>query len=224
MKTIIYTLLILGFLLLITGKSKILADEQLKILRNPPQSVQNRAKTVKSNPNKEQVNPLLPDFPSPFYLLGPEDVLKISIWKDESLTSEALVRPDGNISFPLIGEVVAAGRTVEELKKEIISKISPFVPDPTLSVEVLKVNSYKIYVVGKVAKPGEYIVGHYPDIMQALSLAGGLTPFASENNIKILRRDQGKEYAHLFRYGDVKNGIALDQNMILKPGDVVVVP
>ncbi|MHB8481554.1 MAG: polysaccharide biosynthesis/export family protein [Nitrospiria bacterium] len=158
------------------------------------------------------------------YRLGPEDILKISVWKDESLTMEVLVRPDGYISFPLAGEVLAEGKTVEEVRNELIRKISSYIPDPSLSVIVMKINSYKIYVVGKVNRPGEYLVGHRPDVMQALSLAGGLTPFASENQIKVLRRENGKEHYYPFRYGDVKKGIALEQNMILRQEDVVVVP
>lgn len=172
--------------------------------------------------SQEQIAPVHVLLPS--YRLGPEDILKIAVWKDESLTGEVVIRPDGYISFPLIGEVRAEGRTVEELKKEITLKIAPYVPDPNLSVMLLKVNSYKIYVVGKVGKPGEYQVGHYPDVMQALSMAGGLTPFAAENSIKILRREGEREEAIPFRYGDVKKGVSLEQNMILKPGDIVVVP
>jgi len=162
--------------------------------------------------------------PNPGYRLGPEDVLQISVWKDESLTREALVRPDGMISFPLIGEVQAEGRTAEELQKDIRERLSPFIPDPTVSVAVTKVNSYKIYVVGKVNRPGEYLVGHYSNVMQALSLAGGMTPYASENGIKVLRWEQGNQRTYSFRYGDVKKGNHLEQNILLQRGDVIVVP
>jgi len=158
------------------------------------------------------------------YRLGPEDVLQISVWKDESLTRETLVRPDGMISFPLIGEVQAEGKTAEELRKDIRERLSPFIPDPTVSVAVTKVNSYKIYVVGKVNRPGEYLVGHYSNVMQALSLAGGMTPYASENGIKVLRWEQGNQRTYSFRYGDVKKGNHLEQNILLQRGDVIVVP
>src|SRR5215510_1113726 len=116
----------------------------------------------------------------PGYLLGPEDVVKISVWKDEHLTTETVVRPDGMISFPLIGDVQAAGRTVEELRGDIVKRLSRFIPNPNVSVAVTKLLSYKIYVLGRVNKPGEYMVGHQTDVLQALSLAGGLTPFAAE--------------------------------------------
>jgi polysaccharide export outer membrane protein len=158
------------------------------------------------------------------YRLGPEDVLQISVWKDESLTREVLVRPDGMISFPLVGEVQAEGKTAEELQKDIRERLAPFIPDPTVTVAVTKVNSYKIYVVGKVNRPGEYLVGHYSNVMQALSLAGGMTPYASENGVKVLRWEQGNQRTYSFRYGDVKKGNHLEQNILLQRGDVIVVP
>ncbi|MBI3802955.1 MAG: polysaccharide biosynthesis/export family protein [Nitrospirae bacterium] len=160
----------------------------------------------------------------PGYLLGPEDVLHVSIWKDEALTREVLVRPDGRISFPLVGDLQAAGRTVEDLKAELTKRLTPFIPNPTLSVEVQKVNSYKIYVLGKVARPGEYLVGHETDVMQALSLAGGLTPYAAENRIRVLRRENGAQQTYLFRYSEAIQGEHLEQNILLRRGDVVVVP
>jgi len=158
------------------------------------------------------------------YRLGPEDVLQISVWRDDSLTREVLVRPDGMITFPLIGDVQAEGRTAEELQSEIRKRLASFVADPTVSVAVLKVNSYKIYVVGKVNRPGEYLVGHYTTVIQALSLAGGMTPFASENSITVLRWELGRQRTYSFRYGDMRQGKRLEQNILLQRGDVVVVP
>lgn len=156
------------------------------------------------------------------YRLGPEDVLRIAVWKDEHLTREALVRPDGMVSFPLVGDVRAEGRTVEEFRADLSQRLSRYIPEPTLSVEVVKLASYRIYVLGRVNRPGEFVVGHDTDIVQALSMAGGLTPFASENGIKVLRRATGD--AHPFRFGDVKRGKNLDQNIVLERGDVVIVP
>lgn len=160
----------------------------------------------------------------PRYQLGPEDVVLVSVWKDEHLTREVVVRPDGMISFPLIGDVRATGRTVEELRVDIATQLSRYIPNPHVSVAATQLQSYKIYVMGRVNKPGEYLVGHYTDVLQALSLAGGLTPFASENNIKIIRRGRGDERVFLFRYGDVKKGEDLKQNILLQRGDVVMVP
>jgi polysaccharide export outer membrane protein len=158
------------------------------------------------------------------YLLGPEDVLKISVWKDEHLTQETVVRPDGMITFPLIGEVPAAGRTVEDVRTDIAKRLVKFIPTPNVTVTVVKVLSYRIYVLGRVNKPGEYLVGHHTDVLQALSMAGGLTPFASENDIKIMRRSGGNQQIFLFRYGDVQKGKDLKQNVLLQRGDVVMVP
>ncbi|GAO34653.1 polysaccharide export protein [Sulfuricella sp. T08] len=158
------------------------------------------------------------------YQIGPEDVLEISVWKEEGLKKEALVRPDGGLSFPLIGEVQAAGKTVGQLKKEIAQRLEKFIPDPVVSIAFLKVGGNKIFVIGKVNNPGEFPAGRYVDVLQALSMAKGLTPFASENGIKIMRKEGGKDIVFPFRYSDVKNGEDLGQNIQLKGGDVVVVP
>lgn len=158
------------------------------------------------------------------YLLGPEDQVKVSVWKDEQLTQEVVVRPDGMISFPLVGDIPAAGRTVEEVRLELVKRLGKFIPNPHVSVLATKLHSYKIYVTGRVNKPGEFLVGHYTDVLQALSLAGGLTPYAAENDIKIMRREKGEQKAYRFRYGDVRSGKDLDQNILLQRGDVVVVP
>lgn len=157
-------------------------------------------------------------------MLGPEDIVKISVWKDEHLTQEVVVRPDGMISFPLVGDVPAAGRTVEEIRLELTKRLAKFMPNPHVAVLATKLQSYKIYVTGRVNRPGEFLVGHYTDVLQALSLAGGLTPYAAENDIKIMRREKGEQKAYRFRYGDVRNGHDLEQNILLQRGDVVVVP
>ncbi len=158
------------------------------------------------------------------YQIGPEDVLEISVWKEADLKKEVLVRPDGGISFPLIGEIHAMGKTEGQLQKEITERLNKFIPDPVVSVSIMKVAGNKIYVIGKVNKPGDYTTGRYVDVLQALSMAGGLTPFAAENSIKVLRKEGGKESVFRFRYSQVKNGENLQQNIQLKGGDVVVVP
>ena len=124
----------------------------------------------------------------------------------------------------MIGEVQAAGKTAAQLKKEIAQRLEKFIPDPVVSIALLKVIGNKIYVIGKVNKPGEFPAGRYVDVLQALSMAGGLTPFASENGIKVMRKEGGKDIVFPFRYSDVKNGEDLGQNIQLKGGDVVVVP
>lgn len=160
----------------------------------------------------------------PGYRLGAEDTLLVSVWKDEQLTREVIVRPDGMFSFPLVGDIQAEERTVEDIRGDLVKRLTKYIPNPNVSVAVTKVISYKVYVVGRVNKPGEYVIGHYTDVLQALSLAGGLTPFAAENEIKVMRRVRGEQYAIPFRYGDVRKGRDLEQNIILQRGDVVMVP
>jgi polysaccharide export outer membrane protein len=158
------------------------------------------------------------------YRLGAEDVMLVSVWKDEQLTREVVVRPDGMFSFPLVGDIQAEDRTVDEIRVDLVKRLTKYLPSPNVSVAVTKVVSYKVYVVGRVNKPGEYLVGHYTDVLQALTLAGGVTPFAAENDIKVLRRVRGEQQAISFRYGDVRKGKELHQNIVLRRGDVVMVP
>ena len=159
-----------------------------------------------------------------YYLIGPEDVLEISIWKDPDLTKQVIVRPDGRISFPLVGEVEVGGHSVEWLQKHITERIHEYVPDAVVTVMVIQVNTIKIYVVGKVARPGEYRIGKKINIMQALALAGGLAPFADDDDILVLRYLGGKQVKIPFDYSRVKKGKAIEQNIWLNNGDVVVVP
>lgn len=158
------------------------------------------------------------------FRIGPEDVLDISVWKEEALKKEVLVRPDGGISFPLVGEIQAMDKTPMQIQQEITQKLTRYIPNPVVSVSVLKIVSNKIYVVGKVNKPGEYATGRYLDVLQALSMAGGLTPYAAENKIKILRRQGDGEISIPFEYAKVQSGADLSQNIQLKRGDVVLVP
>ena len=159
------------------------------------------------------------------YQIGPQDVLQISVWKDEILSREVIVRPDGYISFPLIGEVLAEGRPVGDLGKEMNERLTKFVSDPRITIAVSQVNSFKIFVIGKVNSPGGFQIGQYTDVMQALSLSGGLTPFAREGSIKVLRRGrQGDQTTFPFDYGEVLKGQNLEQNIVLQRGDVVMVP
>ncbi|MFK8016611.1 MAG: polysaccharide biosynthesis/export family protein [Gammaproteobacteria bacterium] len=159
------------------------------------------------------------------YRLNPGDVLQVSVWNEEELNREVLVRPDGGVSFPLVGDVAAANRTVTDVQEAIRVRLQSYVPEAVVTVAVLAVNGNKIYVLGKVARPGEYVMNSKLDVMQALSVAGGVTSFAAENKIQILRRGPtGEQQALSFRYGDVKEGDSLRENIMLKSGDVVVVP
>ena len=158
------------------------------------------------------------------YRVGPEDVLEIAVWHEDALKKETLVRPDGGISYPLIGEVQAAGKTVLEIREEIAKRLEKFIPEAVVSVTIVKIGSQRVYVVGKVNKPGEFPVGRYVDVLQALSMAGGLTSFADSSNIRIMRREGEGQVALPFEYDRVVRGQKLEQNIQLRAGDVVVVP
>jgi len=158
------------------------------------------------------------------YLLGPEDALEVSVWKEPDLTKQLVVRPDGKITYPLIGEVQASGRTVKQLQDEILKRLEKFVTDAHVTVILLKAQNYKIYVTGKVNKPGDFVIGKPVNVMQAISMAGGLTPFASPGSIMFLRTEAGQEMVYPFNYKEVAKGQFLEQNRTMLPGVVVVVP
>jgi len=158
------------------------------------------------------------------YKIGPGDVLSISVWKEEGMQLEVLVRPDGGITYPLAGEVQAGGLTPKALTDVLVQKLKKYIPHPSVTVSVLKSVSNKIYVIGKVNRPGEFTATGYMDVLQALTMAGGLTPFADSDEIKIIRRTESGTKMKLFDYDEVISGERLDMNIILKAGDTVVVP
>jgi len=158
------------------------------------------------------------------YIIGPGDVLDISVWKDAALTKLAIVLPDGKISFPLIGQVEAGGKTVAQLRKVLEKKLTRFVPDLNLSILVSQVNSMMVYVIGRVNNPGRFLLNTNVNVLQVLSIAGGLNPFAKRSKIKILRATKGQTKIILFNYDSAIKGENLQQNIQLKRGDVVVVP
>jgi polysaccharide export outer membrane protein len=152
------------------------------------------------------------------------DRLEISVWKEVDLQREVLVRPDGAFSFPLAGQIMAKGRTVSEVRKELESRLARYIPDLVTTVTVVDVSGNSIFVIGQVETPGKFVMNPVLDVMQALSMAGGTTPFASLKNIRILRRESGAQTSLDFDYTEVADGRSLDQNILLRSGDVVVVP
>jgi polysaccharide export outer membrane protein len=158
------------------------------------------------------------------YRIGPGDVLEISVWRDDSLSREVIVPPDGVIAFPLIGDIDVNGITVAVLRGRVTEKLSEFIPDATVTVILRNINSLRGYVIGKVKSPGAYPIQMDTTVLQILSMAGGLTPYASESNIHIHRRSGGKMVRMSFDYKEIVKGRKLDQDIILKRGDVVVVP
>jgi polysaccharide export outer membrane protein len=164
------------------------------------------------------------DEPGPNYVIGSGDVLSISVWRDDALTGTVVVLPDGTFAFPLVGEIEAAGKTVAQLKEEMVKKIDTYVPDPVLSVSVQQVNSMRFFIIGKVNGPGAYPIIADMDVLQALSLARGLNQFADRKKIKILRREGSQTKIFLFNYKEVVEGENLEQNIQLERGDVIIVP
>jgi polysaccharide export outer membrane protein len=171
----------------------------------------------------DTANPVVPGELPYDYRIVPGDVLEISVWREEGLAQKVLVRPDGGISFPLIGNVAAGGLTVDQLRGEIGARLGEFLSAPEVTVAVVNSNQ-RIYVVGKVNKPGDFPILNRVTVMQALAMAGGLTPFADRDDIAVLRRS-GQENLRLpFDYDSVEDGENLEQNVLLQNGDVVVVP
>jgi len=160
------------------------------------------------------------------YRVNPGDILQIFVWNEKDLTHEVLVRPDGTISIPLAGQVDAGGLSVIEVEKNLVTALSRYLNDkPTVTVSIKETRGYNIYVIGKVQRPGLFPINQPTDVMQALAMAGGLNPYAAENSIQILRRDNdGIQKAIPFRYSDVKGGDELQTNIPLQSGDIVVVP
>jgi polysaccharide biosynthesis/export protein len=158
------------------------------------------------------------------YLLQPGDVLEVTVWKETDLTGEVLIRPDGGMSFALAGEIHAAGHTVAELTATLEKRIRKYEPDAVITVSIKSAAGNRVYVIGKVNHPGDFPLVRPTDVVQALSLAGGATPFADTNGIRILRREGDHQRTIPFRYGDIEHGRRLDQNILLQSGDTVVVP
>ncbi|MEE9344840.1 MAG: polysaccharide biosynthesis/export family protein [Methylococcales bacterium] len=159
------------------------------------------------------------------YKIQPGDVLEISVWKEENMIKDVLVRPDGGITFPLAGELYTGGKTIAELQAALSEKLSTYLSNPVVTISPKQLLGNRIYVIGKVAKPGMYLISSYIDVVQALSMAGGLTPFSAVNDILILRRSSdGKQHNIEFRYGDIEDGDKLKQNILLRSGDTVLVP
>ncbi len=160
------------------------------------------------------------------YSVNPGDMLRVFVWNEDTFNRDVLVGPSGTFRFPMVGEVSAGGSTAGDIEKSIAGGLANYLKDPpVVTVSLLSIEGNKIYVLGQVTRPGEYPVNRRIDVMQALALAGGLTAFAAENDIKILRRDgSGALVATQFSYAKLKDGKALDSNIFLESGDLIVVP
>jgi polysaccharide export outer membrane protein len=159
------------------------------------------------------------------YTVGPGDVLQVRAWKNEALSQRATVRPDGYITLPLIGDVLATGRPVEVIGREISDKAVKFYNEaPTVAVEVAELHSYRVYVMGEVTRPGEFTPRGQVTVLQAIALAGGFTRFAAPNDVVIVRRDARGERRIPFVYAQVVEGGDMRENLPLQTNDTVVVP
>lgn len=163
------------------------------------------------------------------FLIGPEDVLIVTVWRNQELSREVIVRPDGKISLPLLGDITAAGLTAQALSKQVADALVEFMSAPTVSVQVKEINSYHIFAVGEVGKPGKIVLKSFTSVIQGISYAGGFTLFASRNNVHVLRnvkngQGETKQVMIPVPYQDIVQGKNLEANIILKAGDVIVVP
>jgi polysaccharide export outer membrane protein len=164
---------------------------------------------------------------APDYVIGPDDVLAISFWRDKDLSTDVVVRPDGKISLQLINDLQAAGLTPDQLRESVTAAAARFVDEPTVTVVVKQINSRRVFVVGQVNKPGTYPLGGPMTVVQLIALAGGLTEFADRENIIILRaerRPDGEPLSVRINYVELIKRKNLRQNIDLKPGDTVMVP
>jgi polysaccharide export outer membrane protein len=158
------------------------------------------------------------------YRLQPGDQIEVSVWGEEELQRTVLIRPDGKFAFPMAGEVTAAGRSPLETQIELTRKLLAFIPEAVVTVSVTGFEGNKIYVIGQVSKPGSFVMNPKISVLQALSLAGGTTPFAALDDIIVIRGTGADRRVFDFAYSKIIRGRNLEQNIQLESGDVVVVP
>jgi polysaccharide export outer membrane protein len=162
--------------------------------------------------------------PPPGYVIGARDILSVIFWRDKDMSADVSVRPDGMISLPLINEVRAEGLTPDQLRDQVTQRAARYVADPTVSIVVREIHSRQVYITGEINRPGAYSLMMPTTVMQLISMAGGLREFAKTKDIIILRTEGGKQSAIEFNYKDVRNGKKLAQNILLQPGDTIIVP
>jgi len=159
------------------------------------------------------------------YIIGPEDVIEVAVWRNEALSKVVAVRPDGRISLPLIGDIQAGGLTPSQLRDEIVKRLKVYQESPTVSVIIQQINSLNIYVIGEVSRPGQYRLKSNTTLLQLLAMAGGFTQFASKNNIILIRNNpSAKERRLIIRYDDIVFSGDEKGNIMLQPGDTIIIP
>jgi polysaccharide biosynthesis/export protein len=180
-----------------------------------PAQTPNTSGTVPSTPAVEV---------PPEYVIGPEDVLGVVFWRDTDMSGDVTVRPDGRITLPLVGDIHAAGLKPEGLRVEIQKAAAKFQQDPNVTIVVRQINSRKVFITGQVATPGAFPLTSPRTVMQLIALAGGLTEYADKKHITVMRVENEKQQVFPFNYSDVSKGKNVSQNILLKPGDTVIVP
>ena len=183
-----------------------------------------RAAQAQKNDSSKPAPATAPATTDSSYVIGPEDVLNIDVWKEQEVTRSVPVRPDSKISLPLLNDVQAAGLTPMQLQSALHDALKKFISDPQVTVIVTAVNSRHIYVLGEVARPGTFPMLPHMTVLQALSTAGGFNQFAKESGVYVLRTENGQQKTLPFNYKEVVRGKRADQNIELKPGDTIVVP
>ena len=159
---------------------------------------------------------------SPDYVLGVEDRLTISVWREVDMLQTMVVRPDGKITFPLVGDIQAAGRTARQLDEELTQKLATFIREPVVTVIVAEINSFKVFILGEVATQGALTLRRPTRLLEAIAQQGGLTPYADKSKVVVLRQEEGREVRIAVDYKRVLSGEKPEQNIFLKPGDTII--
>jgi polysaccharide export outer membrane protein len=222
------TLFVTALVLTLFGQGVALAQ----VVSSPAQVVSSAAQVVPSPAQRPQPKPpaTRPAVPGtsvptdPGFTIGPEDVLGVLVWRDPEVSGDFTVRADGMITLPLIRDVKAAGLTPNELADRIQTSLREFITDASVTVVVRQMNSRKVFITGEVARPGGYPLSSSMTVMQLIAIAGGLNEFAEANSISIIRVEAGRVRTLAFAYKNVAKGRKPEQNIVLKPGDTVVVP
>jgi polysaccharide biosynthesis/export protein len=230
MRRISAVILIVGLFLAASGASAQTAPpkppEAAKVAPASPkqaeQATQAPPAKAGQKPAQSVVAPAVP--PPPGFVIGPEDVLNVEYWREANVSKEVTVRPDGMISLPLLNDVQAAGLTPEQLRDRINELAKKYFEDPNVTVTVKMINSRKAFITGQVTRPGSYPLTAPTTVLQLISMAGGLSEFAKQKDISVMRVENGKQLRFPFNYKDVAKGKNLQQNIELKPGDTVIVP
>ena len=200
------------------------AQPDSKVQAKPPDPKTQAKPATTAKPGAAAPVPAQTPPPPPDYVIGPDDVLQVLFWREKDHSAEVVVRPDGMISLPLINDVHVVGLTPDQLRDKVTELAKKYIEDPTVSIIVKTINSRKVFITGQVAKPGPYALGAPTTVLQLIAMAGGLGDFADQKNIAIMRTEGGKQVRYKFNYRDVIKGKNLKQDILLKPGDTVIVP